>query len=216
MSKRSPLGRSVGLSVAAVAMSSGLLACAVGAAFSAPAGAATFISGTSTLKGCAPRNVPRGFILDAAHSGAITPAQYSASGDIQASLIFDHYRHGARAVFTDLSTSATQPAKDLVIECVAMVFSTPTNANRFLQSFEYLRSQAGSIVQKVSLPGRLRGTAVGYREEQQAFAGYHISSTTVMELADQHGDDVYDISVAGPNPQVHTAFGFLKALAGAA
>ena len=95
-----------------------------------------------------------------------------------------------------------------------MQFSTPKNANRFLQSFDYLRSQAGSIVKKVALPGHLAGDVVGYREGQQAFSGFHISSTTVMEVADQHGDYFYDVSVAGPDPTVHSAFGFLKGLAG--
>jgi hypothetical protein len=185
---------------------SGLLAPAADAAAASHA--------TLSLAKCAARDVPRGFSIDPTHSGHMTPAQYSASGDIQASLIFDHFQHGLRNVYTDLSTPNTNPDGNQVIECVAMDFSTPENANRFLQSFEYLRSQAGSIVKKVALPAHLSGDAVGYREGQQAFSGYHISSTTVMEVADQHGDFFYDVSVAGPDPTVRTAFGFLKGLAG--
>jgi hypothetical protein len=204
-----------GLTMAALAVS-GLLSAWNVAASTAPAAAATSATAPAGLRGCAARNVPGGFLLDESHSGTITSAQYSASGDIQASLIFDHYRHGERAVYTALGGPSPRQGGDLVIECVAMKFSTPVNANRFLQSFEYLRAQAASIVKKVALPARLPGDAVGYREEQQAFSGYHISSTTVMELADQHGDDFYDVSVAGPDPLVHTAFDLLKALTGRA
>jgi hypothetical protein len=169
-----------------------------------------------SLKGCETSQAPTGFALDAKHSGPMSPAQYSASGDIQASLIFDHFQSGLRNVFTDLAEPNPNPSGDLVIECVAMQFSNSENANRFLQSFEYLRSQAKAIVQKVKLPSRVPGDAVGYQEQQQAFSGYHIASTTVMEVADQHGDDFYDVSVAGPDPVMPTAFGFLKSIAGAA
>jgi hypothetical protein len=165
-----------------------------------------------SLAKCSTGDIPNGFSLDAAHSGTMSPAQYSASGDIQASLIFDHFHDGLRNVYTDLT--APSSGRNLVIECVAMDFSTSENANRFLQSFEYLRSQAGSIVKKVELPGHLSGDSVGYRELQQAFSGYHITSTTVMEVADQHGDYFYDVSVAGPDPTVRSAFGLLKGLAG--
>jgi hypothetical protein len=195
-----------------------LLVVALGGCFGgllAPAAdAAAATHSTLSLAKCSARDVPNGFSLDASHSGHMTPAQYSASGDIQASLIFDHFQHGLRDVYTDLATPNTGPNGDQVIECVAMAFSTPQNANRFLQSFEYLRSQAASIVKKVALPGRLAGDSVGYREAQQAFSGYHIASTTVMEVADQHGDLFYDVSIAGPDPTVHSVFGLLKGLAG--
>ena len=92
-----------------------------------------------------------------------------------------------------------------------MQFSGAQNANRFLQSFEYLRSQAGSsIAQKVKLPGRVSGVSVGYREEQQAFTGYGIPSTTVVEAAAQHGKEFFVVSVAGPVPSIATAYGLLK------
>jgi hypothetical protein len=180
-----------------------------------PSGSAA--AAPSGVAGCGPSNVPSGFRLDAAHSGRITPAQYSASGDIQASLIFDQYHQGFRSVYTDLpaSTTSTTAAtsttgQNLVIECVAMQFSSAENANRFLQSFEYLRKQAGSIAQKIALPGHVHGASAGYREEQQAFSGYGIASTTVVEAAAQHGKEFFDVSVAGPTPSVTTAFGLLK------
>ena len=177
----------------------------------APGASAASTKGLS-LSGCSPSAIPSGFVLDAVHSGSMSPAQYSASGDIQASMIYDHYKRGLRDVYTDLSPSA-DVGQDLVIECIAMQFSSPANANRFLQSFKYLRSQAGSVAQKVALPKRLNGASVAYREEQQAFSGYHITSTNVIEAADQRGVAFYVVSVAGQSPQMGTAFGFLKRIA---
>ncbi len=168
-------------------------------------------SGGLTLSGCARGALPTGFILDATHSGTITPAQYSASGDIQASLIYDQYKQGLRQVYTNLVAPAA--AADLVIECVAMRFSSAENANRFYQSYNYQRSLAHSVAQKITLPKHLGSSSVGYREEQQSFSGYHITSTNVIETAVQEGDYFYSVSVAGSAPQVGTAFGILKRIA---
>jgi hypothetical protein len=165
------------------------------------------------LNGCSATNVPPGFVLDQKHSGSITPGQYSASGDIQASLVYDQYQQGLRNVFTQLSPSPSSTNHDLVIECVGMRFGSSSGANRFLQSFEYLRSQARGIAKKVTLPGRLSGDSVGYQESQQAFSGYNITSTDVVETADQQGNYFYDVSVAGPAPAVTTAFDLLAHLA---
>jgi hypothetical protein len=216
MNKRIPRRLSISLRTAVLVVTTGVLAgCSSTPSSSSPHAAASSNAPLS-LNGCAPSDVPSGFVLDGTHSGTMSPAQYSASGDIQASLIFDHFLHGLRNVYTNLATPNPQQGGDLVVECVAMQFSTTENANRFLQSFEYLRSQAGSIVTKVALPSSLSGDEVGYQEQQQAFSGYHIASTTVMEVADQHGDEFYDVSVAGPHPTSSSAFGILKVLAGSA
>jgi hypothetical protein len=216
MNRGVPRRRAISLAVGITVGSMCLLAACGGSPTPAPPQAAAALSVPISLNGCAGKSIPTGFVLDDSHSGTMSPAQYSASGDIQASLIYDHFQHGLRDVYTDLALPTPDPADDQVIECVAMRFSNPENANRFLQSFEYLRSQAKGIAKKVVLPSHLAGDAVGYRELQQAFTGYHIASTTVMEVAIQDGDDFYDVSVAGPDPELQTAFGYLKALAGSA
>jgi hypothetical protein len=182
-------------------------------------GAAAATAHGLSLAGCAPGALPSGFTLDATHSGSITPAQYSASGDIQASLIYDQYKRGLRDVYTDLTASTATTAStsstgaDVVIECVGMRFSSAENANRFYQSYNYQRSLAHTVAQKIALPKRIGSSSVAYREEQQSFSGYHIASTDVIEAAMQQGDYFYSVSVAGPTPQVKTAFGLLKRIA---
>jgi hypothetical protein len=164
-----------------------------------------------SLAACGPSALPAGFTPDAAHSGSITPAQYSASGDIQASLIYDQYKRGLRDVYTNLTSSTA--GTDLVIECVGMKFSSGENANRFYQSYNYQRALAKSVAQKVALPKRIGSSSVAYHEEQQAFSGYHITSTDVIEAAEQQGDYFYSVSVAGPAPQLSTAYNLLKRVA---
>jgi hypothetical protein len=117
-----------------------------------------------------------------------------------------------RDVYTDLGPAAAANHGDLVFECVAMEFPTSADANRFFQSFEYLRTQAGSLVTKDKVPVPGATASVGYVEQQQAFSGYQISSTTVDEAAAQLGDQFYDVSVAGPAPQLATASRYLTQL----
>jgi hypothetical protein len=199
--------RRLGAAAAGLLGLGGLVATGIGWADGAAAATAHGFS----LAGCAQGTLPAGFTQDAAHSGSITPAQYSASGDIQASLIYDQYKRGLRQVYTDLSS--TTAGADLVIECVGMKFSSSQNANRFYQSYNYQRSLAKTVAQKIALPKRIGSSSVAYREEQQSFSGYHITSTDVIETAVQQGDYFYDVSVAGPAPKVTTAFGILKRIA---
>jgi hypothetical protein len=191
----------------------GMLVTVVGATTSAAAQPVLSAASRLSLKGCSVGDVPAGFVLDASHSGSIRPSQYSASGDIQASLIYDRYQRGQRNVFTQLSPTPSSVSQDLVIECVAMKFDSSSGADRFLQSFEYLRSQAGKVAKRTALPRHLPGRSVAYQETQQAFSGYQIASTDVVEAANQRGDYFYDVSVAGPAPKVTTAFELLKQIA---
>jgi hypothetical protein len=165
-----------------------------------------------SLAGCAQGAIPTDFQTDAAHSGTLTPAKYSASGDMQASLIYDQFKHGTRNVFTNL-TPSSNVGENLVIECVAMQFASSEDANRFFQSYKYQRSLAKGVAQKVAVPKHLGGASVGYKEKQQSFAGYNITSTNVVEMADQQGNYFFSVSIAGPVPQPSTAFALLKRIA---
>jgi hypothetical protein len=200
------------LSTAALVGTLAVTACVVSGVGPSAASAGATTAGRLSLAGCSTKHLPAGFQADSTHSGSLTPAKYSASGDMQASLIYDQFRHGLRNVFTSLSPSS-KAGQDLVIECVAMQFTSEANANRFFQSYRYQRTLAKGVAQRVNLPKHLSGASVGYKEIDQSFVGYHITSTSVVEAADQRGDDFYSVSVAGPSPSVGTAFSLLQRIA---
>jgi hypothetical protein len=161
------------------------------------------------LQGCPPPDVPAGFTLDSARSGPLQPGQYSTSGDMQAAMLYDRYQGGVRSVYTNL-TGRT----DLVVECVAMQFATPTDAARFVSAYKALREQAGNLAQSVTPTTSIGATTLQYQEHNQAFAGYHITSTEVVEIAAQTGNRFYTVAVAGPTPSSPLAVTLLRTLAG--
>lgn len=175
----------------------------------APAGPAA-----TAVPTCRANQLPTGFVVDPAHSGPLTPGLYSSSQDVQAALVYDKLQRGERTVFTRLKAA---PGADLVIECTVLDFDTPADARRFALAFEDLRRQAGSLVSELApapiVPGSSR--TVGYREQQQAFEGYGIASTQVIESAALTGTRFASVSVAGPAPDPATAEKLLPGLAAA-
>jgi hypothetical protein len=177
--------------------------------------AAKVVSTTSTSlphnlprQGCATPDVPAGFTLDDARSGSLEPGQYSTSGDMQAAMLYDKYQGGVRSVYTRLQPAAG----DLVVECVAMQFRTPTDAARFVSAYKALREQAGTLAQSVTPTASFGTTTLQYQEHNQGFAGYHIQSTEVLEMAAQTGDRFYTVAVAGPTPSSSLAVSLLRSL----
>lgn len=163
-------------------------------------------------RACAPGLLPAGFTLDAARSKALEPADYSGSGDMQAAMIYDQYRRGARTVYTNLHPTAGGDP-NLVIECTVLQFATSADASRFIAAFKALREQAGNLAQTVAPPSVAGATTLAYLEHQQGFAGYGITSTDVLEVAAQTGSQFATVSIAGPQPSAVLAARLLAVLA---
>ena len=175
----------------------------------APAGATASATAAVRSPRCTLADLPAGFTLDAARSGPIQPGQYSAAGDTQAAMIYDHYRGGYRSVYTDLHPAAAG-GSDLVVECVALQFGSPTDTARFLGSYQTLRQEAGSLVQPLTPPPSAPAGTVEYLEHGQSFAGYQIASTDVVEAATQINDRLATVAVAGPTPSADLALALLR------
>jgi hypothetical protein len=161
--------------------------------------------------GCDHSVLPAGFSVDKAHSGRLTAHTYSASADVQAALEFDKLQSGARRVYVHHSSDSRR-AVDGVASCISLQFASPALAIRFFGSYQTLRRQAGSLVARISpapLVSGLRGTTA-YYEKQQAFRGYGISSTNVIEVAGLHGQTLDIASIAGTSPAVSVATNLLK------
>lgn len=151
---------------------------------------------------------PSGMTEDATHSGSITMGEYTASGDLQAAMLYDGYGRGVRTAYTDLAGRGA-PAP-LVAECVGLQFGSEAGAERFIGSWSDLRTQAGSLVRSVSVAAGIGQHRAGFYETGQGFSGYGISSTDVVELAAQQGAYVFTVAVAGPDPSAALADRLLK------
>ncbi|HVW79547.1 MAG TPA: hypothetical protein VHB69_01225 [Mycobacteriales bacterium] len=165
--------------------------------------------------GCTGAMLPKGFTVDAAHTGKLTAHNYSATADVQAALEYDQMTDGGRDVWLKRAKSGriTQ-----VASCIAMPFPSAHIANRFFMSYRQLRTDAGSIVHRIALPKPVAGLAgvTAYLETQQSFRGYHIASTNVIEAAGRDGSRLDIVSVAGSSPSAALAQRLLAAMAGAA
>jgi hypothetical protein len=185
-----------------------LAGCSGGSGSAKPSHASAPTAVALPASACPSGVVPAGFALDAAHSGALQPADYSESGDVQAAMIYDDYQGGYRTVYTDLKPGTAAVA--LVVECVALQFSTPANASRFVAAFTALRQDAGSLARQVTPSTKIGTTTLEYEETGQGFAGYGITSTDVVEMAAVDGDHFDTVSVAGPNPPAALAVSLLE------
>jgi hypothetical protein len=165
--------------------------------------------------GCTLSQLPAGYAVDAAHTGKLTAHNYSAAADVQAALEFDQLTNGGRDVWLHRSSSGKVTG---VVSCIAMPFPSAHIANRFFMSYKELRTDAGSIVHKITLPKPVRGLAgvTAYLETEQSFRGYHIASTNVVEAAGTDGSRLDIVSVAGKSPSRVLVQRLLAAMAGAA
>jgi hypothetical protein len=162
-----------------------------------------------------PRPLPRcaapaGFTADADVSGPLTPGGYSASQDVQAALVFDKLQRGERSVFTRLKAPS---GSDLVVQCNVLEFASPADAHRFALSYKDLRAHATAVAHALPAPA-VPGASltVAYREEQQSFQGYGITSTRVVEVGALRGSRFVTASVAGPRALATTAEALLRGL----
>lgn len=202
------------IAVAAGLAASGCSASGSTSASSSPATTPAASLSVATAASCQTSQLPGGYVADSRHTGKLTADNYSQSADVQAALQYDQLQSGARRVFIHRHGGAV----DGVVSCIAMKFATPHLANRFFLSYQALRREAGTLVRKVSLGAQIGGlpNAIGYREREQSFRGYHIASTTVLEAAGQNGDSLYIASVAGRQPSAPLAHRLLNSLVGAA
>lgn len=161
--------------------------------------------------GCALSDLPKGYAVDAKHSGKLTARNYSAAADVQAALEFDDLQAGGRDVYVH----STGKRIDGVASCVAMQFPSAHQAGRFFMSYRALRHDAGSLVTPISIPGGASGLAgaTGYLERQQSFRGYKISSTDVIEFSGRDGARLDIVSVAGATPSRTLGHQLLAAMA---
>jgi len=201
--------------VAAFAVLAGAVVAGTGCGHSSTtaAGATTTAAPAPTLgAACTAADVPGGFVADRARAGSIQPAQYSAAGDVQAAMLYDHFQAGYRSVFTNLHP-APGADTDQVVECVELRFASSADAARFLGSYKALRDEAGGLAQAVVPPAASLGTVtVQYAEQGQGFSAYGITSTNVAELATQTGNRVVTVAIAGPTPSTGLAVTLLHDL----
>jgi hypothetical protein len=165
--------------------------------------------------GCTSSLLPDGYSVDAAHTGKLTAHNYSAAADVQAALEYDQLTNGDRDVWVQRKGEGKVTG---VVSCIAMPFPSAHIANRFFLSYQELRTEAGSIVHRIKLPTPVSGLAgvTAYLETEQAFRGYHIASTNVVEAAGRDGARLDIVSVAGPAPSRVLVQRLLTAMAGAA
>jgi hypothetical protein len=208
--------RIVALSVVSLVTATGLAGCAGSSAPSASAPVTSPSTSSASLAspllkpaGCRAGLLPAHFVADHAHTGPLTAKTYSASADVQAALEYDQLKTGIRNVFTRRAHGTVNG----VVSCVALRFASAKLATRFFGSYRELRNKAGSIVRRIptaSVSGA-HGT-VAYFERQQAFRGYHITSTNVVEIAGVAGDTLTIASVAGGSPSVPLARTLLESM----
>jgi hypothetical protein len=165
--------------------------------------------------GCTSSLLPKGYSVDAAHTGKLTPHNYSAAADVQAALEYDQLTNGGRDVWVERKGEGKVTG---VVSCIAMPFPSAHVANRFFLSYQQLRTEAGSIVHRITLPKPVSGLAgvTAYLETQQSFRGYHIASTNVVEAAGTDGARLDIVSLAGTSPSRVLVQRLLAAMAGAA
>jgi hypothetical protein len=159
--------------------------------------------------------LPSGYSVDPAHTGKLTAHNYSAAADVQAALEYDQLTDGGREVWLHRTSAGKVTG---VVSCVAMPFPSAHIADRFFMSYQELRTEAGSIVHRISLPGPASGLSgvTAYLETEQSFRGYHIASTNVIEAAGTDGSRLDIVSVAGQSPSRVLVQRLLTAMAGAA
>jgi hypothetical protein len=177
----------------------------------APSASPSVAASKQIATGCTPSDLPKGYTVDAKHSGKLTAHNYSASADVQAALEFDQLQAGGRDVFLH----STGKKIDGVASCVAMQFPTAHLAGRFFLSYRALRKDAGSLVTKIAIPGGASGLsgATGYLEKDQSFRGYKIASTDVIEFSGRDGAQLDIVSVAGAQPSRTLGHQLLAAMA---
>jgi hypothetical protein len=165
--------------------------------------------------GCGVSLLPKGYVVDPAHTGKLTAHNYSAAADVQAALEYDEMTDGHRDVFIRRAASGRVTG---VASCIAMPFPSAHVANRFFMSYRELRTEAGSIVHRIMLPQQVAGLAgvTAYLETEQSFRGYRIASTNVIEAAGRDGSRLDIVSVAGTVPSRTLAAKLLSAMASAA
>jgi hypothetical protein len=175
------------------------------------------LAATSTsnaaVSGCQKAELPAGFAVDQAHTGALTAHTYSASADVQAALEYDQLQTGTRSVFTRHAAGKSSPI-NAVASCVAMTFASPTQAARFFSSYRDTRDHATSVARKIVAPTAIPGvtTASAYAEKQQSFRGYGITSTKVIEVAGLANRTLFIASVAGHSPSSELANRLLESM----
>jgi hypothetical protein len=165
--------------------------------------------------GCSTGLLPAGYVVDPAHTGKLTAHNYSAAADVQAALEFDQLGKGSRDVYLLHAKSGKVTG---VVSCIAMPFPSAHVAGRFFMSYRTLRTDAGSIVHRIKLPRPVSSLSgvTAYLETEQAFRGYHIASTNVIEAAGRAGPRLDIVSVAGSSPSRSLAQRLLAAMAGVA
>jgi hypothetical protein len=165
--------------------------------------------------GCGAQQVPAGYTLDRAHTGALTAHTYSASADVQAALEFDQLEGGSRRVYLH-HVSGDHSAVDGVLSCVSLTFPSADEASRFFGSYRTLRHQAGPLVRRLPAPDvpGLTGTT-SYLEREQSFRGYGVSSTNVVETAGLAGAVLDIASVAAATPSRTLGTRLITSMAGA-
>jgi hypothetical protein len=188
-----------------------------------PTPTATAAPTAAPAQACTAASLPQsGFTPDPTHSGPLTTGKYSPNGDMQAALVYFHFRDGERQVFTNLAaeppTAApggaagpSTPGHDQLVSCDAIDFPTAEDAQGFLKAFRQLRIDAKQ--QEVG------GPAVGDRhyafaDSGQDFAGYPIKGANGAEIAATHGSRFYSVSVFGPSPTLQSATTIIQSMLG--
>lgn len=175
------------------------------------------------VQACAASQLPQaGFVPDPAHSGPLSVAKYSPSGDIQAALVYFHFENGVRQVFTDLPATASPGAAagaagpvsphDVLVVCDAIEFRDADGARGFVGSFRQFRLDNK---QTESSPPAIADRQVGFIDHDQSFSGYPIQHAEGAEIATAKGTRFYSVSVFGTSPTLQTAAAILRAVLGA-
>jgi hypothetical protein len=161
---------------------------------------------------CAPADLEEGFTVDPQYTGDLAATAYSAAADVQAALEYDNYRSGYRTILTRLHPPAGA-GSDMFASCVSMRFASAPEAARFFSSYRDLRRQAGSLVTTTAPPAVAGLTdLVAYQEKEQAFHGYGIANTDVVELAGLSGARLFIATVGGPEPAMSRAQALAEAM----
>jgi hypothetical protein len=156
--------------------------------------------------------LPSAYRIDSAHSGSVSATTYSAAADVQAALEYDQLKSGQRAVYLHHTAGRV----DGVASCVTLTFGSAHNAQRFLGSYKALRKDAGKLAKPITVKGNVPAGTVGYRELDQSFSGYQISSTTVIEEAAVTGSTLTITSTADRAASVATGAKLLAAVGASA
>ena len=188
-----------------------------------PTPSATAAPTAAPAHACTAASLPQsGFIPDPAHGGPLTVGKYSPNGDMQAALVYFHFRDGERLVYTNLAaepaTAApggaagpSTPGHDQLVSCDAIDFPTSEDAEGFLGAFRQLRIDAKQ--REVAAPA-IGDKRNAFADQGQDFTGYPIHGANGAEIAATRGARFYSVSVFGPSPTLQSATTIIQSMLG--